>query len=939
MKYFKSIVYSILLFFILFISVAAFLLTSTPGLYIAVKLINLKLPGKIHLNKLQGRLLDRATFAQLTYEDDTVNIELTNTSLSWELVSLLHPQLTINTFQADSLKIHTKSTPASAFTLPKLPLKLQINTLTIATVQIEQSQFKKLHLQANFDNTQWTISHLNTNYKKMHFSLQTTIQPQAPYRLSASFNFSPITPSKRGLKGNLKLSGDWELYQWVGQFKNPVRGTIHGTLKNGNEFSTQARFTTPVNAQWQFDARLNNHQLSATTLLHMPQGDINGHLLYDAQNSPRFSGEISSKTLVLSELNSSFSQVEFNTQFKGDSLQQITAQTNLSTRYMDNILHAIINYDQKHLDAKLLLGNNKVIVSGIPPYQWKASATLPQPSLLHPMLAGLKTTLSADATISGEQQGILVINISPGSYQPAAEDKTRPAISFQGGKLTANLSPESLKTKGEITIDQQKILNLSLLLPKFRLDKIPSPTQNLDGKLKLHINSLDFLQGLSPSIEHPKGQVNVSLTALGTLNKPIINGKLDLVDASVFLPKLNLILNPMQVTLTSQNKQWKTIGTITADGQTLTINGEGLFAPEMTGSINISGDNFPAMKTAEYTVNISPRLAIIFTPKGLAINGMIIIPRAQLKPISLSSAVDLSEDAVFVSDKPATITIPLNISTDMQLQMGQDVALDVQGLHGFLDGTLQIKQLPQSMPYAIGQLTVRDGKYNAYGQDLVIQQGLLQFTGGLINNPAIRLRAVRKFNNATQSFSGSNQLFDFNPENTQTLNFGNKTTVGIEVGGRISAIKIKLFSMPPTLSQADILSMIILGRPANQASKSGGQLLLTALSSMNLDSGTKGLQLIEQLKQSLGFDINVQNNPGFNQKTKQVSDNTTLVVGKSLSKRLYLSYNVDVFQRDSNMLTLKYLLNKFFSIQITASSAENGIDLLYTYSKDQHDEP
>lgn len=127
--------------------------------------------------------------------------------------------------------------------------------------------------------------------------------------------------------------------------------------------------------------------------------------------------------------------------------------------------------------------------------------------------------------------------------------------------------------------------------------------------------------------------------------------------------------------------------------------------------------------------------------------------------------------------------------------------------------------------------------------------------------------------------------------------------------------------------------MLVLGRPASQANKAGGQLLLAAISSMNIGTGTNGAQLMDQLKKNLGFDFNVQTNSNYNLVTNQVSDNTALVVGKSISKRVYLSYNVGLSQADPNVLTLKYLLNKFLSIQVTSSDAGNGIDVLYTSNK------
>ncbi|HAT8999087.1 TPA: DUF490 domain-containing protein, partial [Legionella pneumophila subsp. pneumophila] len=156
--------------------------------------------------------------------------------------------------------------------------------------------------------------------------------------------------------------------------------------------------------------------------------------------------------------------------------------------------------------------------------------------------------------------------------------------------------------------------------------------------------------------------------------------------------------------------------------------------------------------------------------------------------------------------------------------------------------------------------------------------------------------------------------------------------VGVEVAGRLQSPKIQLFSNPPTLSQADILSFLVIGRPANQADKAKGQLLLTAISSMNLGTGTNGTQLLEQLKQKLGFDFNVQTTTNFNQQTNKISESTGVVVGKSLSDRIYLSYNVGLSQTDPNVLTLKYILNKFLSIQVSSSDSGNGVDILYTKS-------
>lgn len=539
----------------------------------------------------------------------------------------------------------------------------------------------------------------------------------------------------------------------------------------------------------------------------------------------------------------------------------------------------------------------------------------------------IKTSLLANAVFNHAQDAKLNLTIHPGSYQ-LPKGSPIATLPFKGGELAVALTPQALQAKGQLIIDEHKKFELALRIPKFRLNDIKTD-QTIDGKLNLSINTLDFLQDVSKTVEHVAGQLQMNLIAKGTIAKPIVTGALLLTNGSLSLPKSGVIFSPIQATIRTSNKHWQAEGSISSGGHLLTLNGQGNYTPHVTGKIDLKSDNFTIMKTAEYMIDISPQLVITLAPNLLHVTGLILIPTAQLKPISFRDSVNLPDDVVFVSEKTNENPNPFNITTDVLLKMGEKVALDIKGLHGFLDGTIQVKQQPKNPMSAMGELTIREGKYHAYGQDLTIEQGQLLFTGGPIDNPGINIRAIRKFNSAAD-FSND----EFNAASLEPVDFGNKTTVGIQINGRLNSNKIRLFSVPASLSQSDILSMLILGKPASQANKAGGKLLLAAISSMNLDSGTKGMQLLDQLKQKLGLDFNIQSNTLYNQYTNQATDNTALVVGKSLSKRLYLSYNISLLQTDSNVLTLKYLLNKFFSIQVNASDTASGVDLLYTRKKD-----
>ncbi|PWY56396.1 DUF490 domain-containing protein [Legionella qingyii] len=573
----------------------------------------------------------------------------------------------------------------------------------------------------------------------------------------------------------------------------------------------------------------------------------------------------------------------------------------------------------------------KAKIRGTLPWQWTFDANL-SPQNSAPQHARLYTNLSAQGEISAKNQGNLLFTIRLGVYHDPSND-TLPVLQFKGGSLKILLSPEYLKGSGILAIDEHKNLKLKFQLPKFALDTGLKDEQPINSELLLELNSLDFIQKISPEISKLKGQLIASLKVNGTLSKRKIESQLRLINTSFFLPRLGLNIDSFEVNVRGKERSWEATGSIVSSGHHLSLTGKANLSTQFTGDITLEGNDFPLVQTSEFKVGISPKLNLHLTPTVQSISGTILVPYAEIKPRSFHNSVSLPDDVVYKRKEKSSSSFTLINSMDIDLKMGKEVVVNVKGLKGYLDGVLHLKQSQQSSINAYGELSVRQGTYKAYGQDLAIQQGQLIFTGGSISNPGINLRAAKKITTTSTNFASSSQLLDFNSTDVQNINYGETMTLGVEATGRLTRPKIQLFSDPSTLSQADILSMLVLGRPANQADKAGGQLLLAAISSMNLGSTTNSLQLLEQLKQTVGIDFNVQTNTNYNQLTNTSSDTTSFVVGKSLSKRLYLSYNIGLSQTDANMLTLRYLLNRFFSIQISNSDSSSAIDFLYTSNK------
>lgn len=311
-----------------------------------------------------------------------------------------------------------------------------------------------------------------------------------------------------------------------------------------------------------------------------------------------------------------------------------------------------------------------------------------------------------------------------------------------------------------------------------------------------------------------------------------------------------------------------------------------------------------------------------------AVSGTLAVPEAKLKLATFTKTVRLTSDVMIVPDVSVAQTMSATTPIHMQIKVGPNVFIDAQGLQGYIEGTLQVNQTREHPVSAIGELAIRQGAYKAYNQNLSIEQGKLIFSGGPITNPVMSLRAVRNFND-NDNWKSSERLFDFSTTNLQSMTFSQHLKVGIDVSGHLNAPKISLFSIPAGLSQADILSMLLIGKPASHAIGASSDLLITAMAAMNLDSGPKGAQLLSQLKEALGVDIELKRDTSP-QATTNPDTRTGVVLSKALSKRLYISYDMGLFTEDSNVVSLKYLLNKYFTLQVSGSDSGNGIDLLYT---------
>ena len=260
----------------------------------------------------------------------------------------------------------------------------------------------------------------------------------------------------------------------------------------------------------------------------------------------------------------------------------------------------------------------------------------------------------------------------------------------------------------------------------------------------------------------------------------------------------------------------------------------------------------------------------------------------------VASHPKLSPDIVVLGrDAPPPRT--WRAETDMTLDLGQRFHLRAAGLTARLQGQLRVRgdsALPLS---ASGSIAAQDATFEAYGQRLVVERGIVNFQGPL-DDPGLNVLALRK---------------------------GTLVEAGVTVTGTAQRPVVRLVSTPP-VPDSEKLSWIVLGRVPD-ASGTDTSLLLAAAGSI---LGGQSESLTSQIAQAFGVDeFSLRQSADGDTLSSQI-----LSVGKRLSARSWLSYEQGL-NAATGALKFTYSLTPHVSI-VTRAGEETAVDVFYNFAFD-----
>ena len=415
----------------------------------------------------------------------------------------------------------------------------------------------------------------------------------------------------------------------------------------------------------------------------------------------------------------------------------------------------------------------------------------------------------------------------------------------------------------------------------------------LSGTVAIDTDELTWMELFSPDIVDPSGKLSGRVTLAGTRAQPRIGGQATLADFATEIPSLGIAPHDGNARLDANADGSARIqGQLRSGEGTLTLDGSlGWNTDPATGKsapliLKLGGKNVLVSDTRDLRAVIDPDVTVRYAAGApLQVSGSVTVPVATIDLERLDQGVSASSDVVVLDPvNPERNGARTTLQLDLSLVMGDDVKLKGFGLDGTLGGQLRVRAVPGREMTAFGVLEV-GGEYKAYGQELAITRGRLQWSNGPVSDPILDIRAERKIK-------------------------AEDVTAGIDVSGRASSPEVEVWTNPAT-SQSDALSYLALGRATSNLTSDESRQLNAASAALNAG----GSLLASQIGSKIGLD------------EAGISDSRALGgsvfgIGKQLSPRLYVGFGVSLLGT-GQVLTLKYLLRKGFDIEIESSTLEN----------------
>lgn len=337
----------------------------------------------------------------------------------------------------------------------------------------------------------------------------------------------------------------------------------------------------------------------------------------------------------------------------------------------------------------------------------------------------------------------------------------------------------------------------------------------------------------------------------------------------------------------------------------------------LTGSVGFAADRLPVLQRRDRWMVVTGNGGITLTPSSAELYAKLQVDGAFIDFSRLRGARTLPNDVVIVrAEQPEkSDSEGVDVTLAINGNLGRRFYIRGAGLEARLTGELDISGRAGQL-LAEGNVRTVAGTFNGYGQRLQIERGILTFQGP-VENPALNVLAVRT---------------------------GLPVDVGVSIGGTAARPIVRLYS-DPSMSDAEKLNWLVLGRPPSGSGDGGQERALLSAAAGALFAG-QGDSTGANLIRSFGID-EISLRPGQDSSSilpretvagtlRSASGATAssdfVVLGKRLTDNLYLTFE-QAIGGASTYAALNYQISRRFSL-IGRTGTTTALDLVYSIAFD-----
>ena len=426
----------------------------------------------------------------------------------------------------------------------------------------------------------------------------------------------------------------------------------------------------------------------------------------------------------------------------------------------------------------------------------------------------------------------------------------------------------------------------------------PQGRRNLGGNVNIRNFSLAMINPIFSRGEKADGKLNANLRLGGNVQSPLLYGQMQLNGIDVDGNFMPFDMQPSQITMNFNGASSTLQGDIRTQQGQISLDGDADWRQidNWRARIAAKGSRVRITVPPMVRLDVSPDVEFKATPSLFTLDGNVDIPWARIVVKDVpESAVGVSRDEVMLNsnlqpEKTQSASIPIN--SNLNIHVGNNVRLDAFGLKARLIGDLKVAQDKQGLGLN-GQINIPEGRFHAYGQDLIVRKGELLFSGPP-DQPLLNIEAIR------------------NPDSTE-----NDVIAGVRVTGSADQPKAEVFS-DPAMSQQEALSYLVRGQGLDS-----GQSDSAAMTSMLIGMGVaQSGQVVGKIGETFGV-----SNLALD--TQGVGDSSQVVVSGYVLPGLQVKYGVGIFDSLAT-LTLRYRLMPKLYLE-AVSGVDQALDLLYQF--------